>query len=67
MNNAKRVWLLSNGETVSIGDKIQVDNGIEVYIAQVIGIGETYIAKKKSTGEKSDSYFNDLKDIRVLK
>lgn len=66
MNNAKCVWILSNGESISIGDKIQVNNGREVYEACVTDVAETYICGKTSIGEEFDAYFKDLKDIRVI-
>ena len=67
MENAKKVWILSNGELVSIGDNIQVDNGKEVYMANVVDIDEKVIIYTISTGEEFDPYFSELKDIRVVK
>lgn len=67
MNNAKCIWILSNGESVCIGDNIQIDNGREVYRACVTDIGENYICGKTSTDEEFDAYFKELKDVRVIK
>lgn len=67
MDKAKSMWLLSNGEFVSVGDNIRVDNGREVYILQVTDIGETYITGNISIGGEFDAYFSELKDIKVIK
>lgn len=67
MDKAKSIWLLSNGEFVSVGDNIQVDDGRAVYIVKVTDVGETYITGKLNTGGEFDAYFKELKDVRVIK
>ncbi len=67
MNNAKCIWLLANGEFVSLGDNIQVDDRREVHIVRVTDIGETYITGELNTGVEFDAYFKELKDVKVLK
>lgn len=67
MENAKSVWLLSNGEYVCIGDYVQIDNGYSVYKVKVTDIGKTYITGEISTGGEFDAYFSELKDIKVIK
>lgn len=61
MNDAKNIWLLSNGKSVSIGDNIQIDKGRTVYMVKVTDIGKTYIIGEIGTGGEFNAYFKDLK------
>ena len=71
MENAKKVYVLSNGELVSMGDLVKVNTNDGTLIIKVNAIDETFIAGIILNGEESDTsfdaYFSDLKDVRVLK
>lgn len=70
MDEAKMIWKLSNGESVEIGDKVQVTTSDdEVYVGNIIDIGETYITVELNykTAEELDVFFSELKDVRLAK
>lgn len=69
MNNAKKIFLLANEEMVSIGDEVQIiRKNNESCIGNIIDIGETFITiKLEDESGEFDSYFSELKDIRVIK
>ena len=70
MDEAKMIWRLSNGELVAIEDKVQITTSDdEVYVGNIIDIGETYIAVELDykTGEELDVFFSELKDVRLVK
>lgn len=72
MENAKKVYILSNGEMVSIGDLVRVDTKEEIQIIKVTDINETYIAgiitlNGEEIGTNFDVYFSELRDAKVIK
>lgn len=68
MNKAKMKYILSNGELVSIGDKVYIEtNRSENYKGNIIDIGETYITIKQMDDFDFDAYFSELKDVRIIK
>ena len=69
MDEAKMIWRLSNGELVAIEDKVQITTSDEVYVGNIIDIGETYITVELDykTGEELDVFFSELKDVRLIK
>lgn len=70
MDEAKMIWKLSNGESVEIGDKVQVTTSDdEVYVGNIIDIAETYITVELDyeSGEELDAFFSELKDVRLVK
>lgn len=72
MENAKKVYILSNGEIVSIGDLVRVDTKEEIQVIKVTDINETYIAgmitlNGEEIGTSFDAYFSELRDAKVIK
>ena len=71
MENAKKVYVLSNGELVSMGDLVKVNTNDGTLIIKVNAIDETFITGIILNGEEADTsfdaYFSDLKDVKVLK
>lgn len=68
MDEAVMIWKLSNGEIVVIGDKVVVTEEDNTKISgNVIDIAETYITLELEDGNEFDSFFSELKDVRVVK
>ena len=69
MDEARRVYMLSNGEVVGINDKVKVVTNHEgEFIGEVVDIAETYITISllDESGEL-DTYYSELKDVRLIK
>ena len=70
MDEAKMIWRLSNGELITIDDKVKITtSNDEVYVGNIIDIGETYITAELDykTGEELDVCFSELKGVRLVK
>jgi hypothetical protein len=72
MENAKKVYILSNREIVSIGDLVRVETTEEIQVIKVNDINETYIAgiitlNGEEIGTNFDAYFSELRDAKVIK
>ena len=72
MENAKKIYRLSNGELVSIGDLVRVETKEEIQVIKVNAIEEAFISgiiilNGEEVGTSFDAYFSELRDVKVIK
>ena len=68
MKEAKHCFILSNGITVDVGNKVEIiKNNGEKYVGNIIDISTTGIFIKLLNDEcEFDAYFEELRDIKII-